>query len=107
MRDVTIPRSAMRAHDLLRTARSYDISDDVMLRCNLRRALAADGTGFRQMAAELIVAQAMDRLEGPGGAIEATARQLGYATPSGFVQAFRRWTGQTPGEFRRHRSTHR
>jgi AraC-like DNA-binding protein len=31
--------------------------------------------------------------------ITQVALQLGYADPSHFVRAFRRWTGQTPSEF--------
>jgi AraC-like DNA-binding protein len=41
------------------------------------------------------------RLEQGEMQITQVALQLGYADPSHFVRAFRRWTGQTPGEFRR------
>ena len=33
--------------------------------------------------------------------LAALARQLGYANQSVFNQAFRRWTGQSPGRLRR------
>ncbi|TDD81350.1 AraC family transcriptional regulator [Actinomadura darangshiensis] len=67
----------------------------------VRRALTAEGTSFRALDAEVRMVRAMRDLDSPGMSIDATARQLGYATTSAFVQAFKRWTGHTPGGYRR------
>lgn len=67
----------------------------------VRRALTAEGTSFRALDAELRMIRAMRSLDSPGRSIDATARELGYATTSAFVHAFKRWTGHTPGGYRR------
>jgi AraC-like DNA-binding protein len=66
----------------------------------LRRALAREGTTFEAVrdAVRLKVAQdllAMSRL--PIGQLAPT---LDFATPSAFIHAFRRWTGETPSAWR-------
>lgn len=66
----------------------------------LRRQLAAEGTGFRQLHDEVRELLAHELLLEAGLSVEATARRLGFAEPASFVRAFRRWTGQTPGAYR-------
>jgi AraC-like DNA-binding protein len=69
----------------------------------LRRALAREGATFEDVrdAVRLTMAQdllAMSRL--PVGQLALT---LDFATPSAFIHAFRRWTGETPAAWRKER----
>jgi AraC-like DNA-binding protein len=69
----------------------------------LRRALAREGTTFEAVrdSVRLTIAQdllAMSRL--PIGHLALT---LDFATPSAFIHAFQRWTGETPAAWRKER----
>lgn len=66
----------------------------------LRRRLAEEGTSFRQRKDELRRDIAIESLtEGPD-TVEDIAERLGYADPSAFHRAFKRWTGTSPGSYR-------
>ena len=71
----------------------------------LRRQLADEGTGFRDLVDEVRETLATELLSGAGLTVEETARRLGYAEPAAFIHAFRRWTGMTPGAWRTGRRT--
>ncbi|MEV6104034.1 AraC family transcriptional regulator ligand-binding domain-containing protein [Streptomyces sp. NPDC051940] len=61
----------------------------------LRRKLAAEGAGYRQLVDDARFARARAELV-RGVPTEEVARLLGYAEPSSFIRAFRRWSGTTP-----------
>jgi AraC-like DNA-binding protein len=66
----------------------------------LKRRLAAEGTAF----SELLEAQRRERallLLSSELPLEHVAERVGYSDMSNFTRAFRRWTGATPGAFRR------
>jgi AraC-like DNA-binding protein len=68
-------------------------------RRSLERALAREGT-----SAGLLLAEARGRLARawlPSHSVEETASRLGYADPRTFARAFKRWTGMSPGTYRR------
>jgi AraC-like DNA-binding protein len=50
---------------------------------------------------------ALNLLENESMALAEIAFSLGYAEVSAFNHAFRRWVGQTPGEYRRVRARER
>jgi len=60
----------------------------------------ADETGmtFGQWRTELRLAEALPRLAN-GASVAATARAVGYGTPSAFIAAFRRATGSSPAAY--------
>ncbi len=65
----------------------------------LGRAFVKDtGMTFSQWRTEARVSCALPLLAS-GSSVEATARAVGYATPSAFVAAFRRATGSAPGRY--------
>jgi AraC-like DNA-binding protein len=66
----------------------------------LQRQLAKEGSSVRQLADEVRRARALTLLES-GHSISEVAHLLGFAEPSAFHRAFRRWTGKTPEAFRR------
>jgi len=66
----------------------------------LRRRLGDEGQTFRTLKDELRRDMAIDYLGQRGLAVSEVAERLGFAEPSAFHRAFRKWTGGTPGEYR-------
>lgn len=67
----------------------------------LRRALAAEGTTFEAIRDRVRFAMASELLALTPLPLGDIALTLGFATPSAFVRAFRRWTGRAPSAWRR------
>jgi len=65
------------------------------------RRLEAEGVTFEQLKDEVRLVASRDLLARTEMAISDVASALGYATPSAFVRAFRRWTGRAPSAWRR------
>jgi len=66
----------------------------------LRRRLAELGTSFQMILEQLRRGRAVELLLHSGLSVEQIASELGYLDPSNFGRAFRRWTGQSPREYR-------
>jgi len=67
----------------------------------LRRALAAEGCGFRDVLGDVRRALAFRYLRDPQVPIGEVAFLLGFSDCNAFHRAFKRWTGTPPGTFRR------
>jgi AraC-like DNA-binding protein len=67
---------------------------------HLNRLLAEEGTSFKLLRDASLHALAVERLRG-GSGLRDIAEALGFSDESAFAKAFRRWTGRTPGQFRR------
>lgn len=67
----------------------------------LRRRLQNDGQTFRGLQQTLRLQLAEQYLADAGITLEQIADRLGYSESANFSHAFKRWSGQTPGEFRR------
>ncbi|MGD0076514.1 MAG: AraC family transcriptional regulator [Candidatus Binataceae bacterium] len=72
-----------------------------MHRRTLNRRLKAEGTTFQQLLDEVRFETACQLLDMSRTPITEIAVSLGYAEPSAFSRAFRRWSGTTPVERRR------
>ena len=70
----------------------------------LRRRLKDQGSSFRQLQEEVRQTLAEELLSGSSLTQAQIAERLGYSEVSNFLHAFRRWKGQTPQQYRRHRS---
>ncbi|WP_460122516.1 AraC family transcriptional regulator [Pseudomonas sp. S2_C03] len=69
----------------------------------LRRRLAEEGTQFRAILNDTRRDLAMTYIRDTELAFGEIAYLLGFASAEAFQRAFKRWSGQTPGEFRRSR----
>lgn len=67
----------------------------------LRRKLAEEGTCFRTILNDTRRDLSMTYIRDTELAFGEIAYLLGFASAEAFQRAFKRWTGQTPGEFRR------
>jgi AraC-like DNA-binding protein len=67
----------------------------------LRRRLGEEGSSFRQVLDDVRRELAQGWLSESQMAIGEVAFLLGFSESSNFHRAFKRWTGQTPDEFRR------
>lgn len=65
------------------------------------RRLEEEGLTFEQLKDEVRLAVARELLARTDIAVSDVAAALGYATPSAFVRAFRRWTGGSPSAWRK------
>ncbi|MXU64664.1 AraC family transcriptional regulator [Oceanomicrobium pacificus] len=72
-----------------------------MSRRTLSRRLTALGLSFRSIVEELRYALARRYLTDPGFSLAETAFLVGYTDQASFTSAFRRWSGSTPGQWRR------
>lgn len=70
---------------------------------SLRRRLEERGTSFRAIKEEVSVNLANAYLAREGLSASEVAFLMGFAEPSAFFRAYRRWTGETPGEFQTRR----
>jgi AraC-like DNA-binding protein len=67
----------------------------------LKRKLADLGTGFSELLEEQQRERALMLLRSEQLSLEDVAARVGYSDVANFTRAFRRWTGLTPGAYRR------
>ena len=67
----------------------------------LQRRLKEQGLTYAQLLEDLRHDLAIRLLRDPDLTAAEVTQELGYRDPAIFTRAFRRWTGQTPSEFRR------
>ena len=69
-------------------------------RITLQRRLQEEGSSFQQLLDDTRRDLAVQHLAQPDLAPLEIAYLLGFADPSNFYRAFKRWFGVTPGEYR-------
>jgi AraC-like DNA-binding protein len=69
-------------------------------RQTLYRSLKAEGVTFEQVLDELRCRMALHYLRGRKVSVHETAYLVGFADPTSFSRAFKRWTGKSPSEAR-------
>lgn len=70
----------------------------------LRRHLEQEGVAFPTLVADALRERALRLLGDPRIPVKEIAYSLGFATPSAFHRAFKRWTGSSPSEARTQRA---
>lgn len=88
------PPAAWPAFDTLAEELHYSPS-------TLRRRLEDEGNSYRTILDDLRRDLAISLLSDSENSIMAIANELGFAEPSAFHRAFKKWTGARPGEYRR------
>ncbi len=93
---------AMIGHDFSEGFPSFEAISSAlnMSAPTLRRRLKREGTTFQQLKDEARCEAAMLCLDRPELSINDVALQLGFTDPSAFHRSFKKWTNQTPGQFR-------
>jgi AraC-like DNA-binding protein len=97
---------AERVRLLLATAparpwRAEDVAASLaMSAATLRRRLAAEGSGFREVLEEVRLAQALSLVQGGRQPLKQVAMACGYRSPSRFAARFRQRFGTLPSELR-------
>ncbi|HEX5657041.1 MAG TPA: AraC family transcriptional regulator [Polyangiales bacterium] len=95
-------RSALLSHDPHEAWTADLIGKSLGIsRRSLERWLSAEGTSFRGVVDDLRLQLAKTYLEDPSRDLKTIATQLGFSDSRAFARAFKRWTGSTPGAFRR------
>jgi len=69
----------------------------------LQRRLYEHGQSYSQLVDAVRLEHARRLLREPGTRVNQVATALGYADPSSFSRAFRRWTGMAPRGYQRRR----
>lgn len=67
----------------------------------LQRRLKTEGVSYSQLLEELRHDLALYLLRNPESQASQVSSELGYRDPAIFTRSFRRWTGQTPSQYRR------
>lgn len=68
---------------------------------SLRRRLSGEGSSYQEVANEALTIVAKHMLMSTQFSIQETGYAMGFADARSFHRAFRRWTGITPGAYRR------
>lgn len=66
----------------------------------VRRKLEREGCSFQQIKDEVRRAVAFEQLRQTRTSITRIAEQIGFQEPSAFHRAFKKWTGESPGQYR-------
>jgi AraC-like DNA-binding protein len=66
---------------------------------SLRRRLLAEAVTYKDLVERCRMDAAKRMLEKPGASIQEAAYAMGFATPTAFHHAFKRWTGMTPKQY--------
>ncbi|WP_279245907.1 AraC family transcriptional regulator [Candidatus Litorirhabdus singularis] len=66
----------------------------------LRRRLKREGTTFQQLKDQCRCEAALALLDNRALSINQVAAKMGFTDPSAFHRSFKKWTGQTPGDYR-------
>jgi len=91
--ETLLPEGAMRIDSV---AKALGLS-----RQTLYRRLKAEGTTFETLVERVRRRLALRFIRDDGLAVKEAAWRLGFAEPSAFSRAFKRWTGKSPAEMRR------
>ncbi|MFC6671404.1 AraC family transcriptional regulator [Marinobacterium aestuariivivens] len=67
----------------------------------LRRRLLEEGTSYQKIKDDCRKEAALNYMNSPQLAINDVAALMGFDEPSAFFRSFKKWTGMTPGEYRR------
>ena len=79
-----------------------DLAQALMMhRRTLNRRLQAEGTTFQHVLDDVRFEVARDMLANSNAHLDDIAATLGYAAVTPFMRTFRRWSGTTPGHWRR------
>lgn len=93
--DLLVKELPLRGTGAIDVARELGMSERT-----LRRRLADEGTSHRRLLEEARREVAIRLLGEQRLSIDEVAYHLGYAQPSSFQRAFKRWTGMPPATFR-------
>lgn len=66
----------------------------------LQRQLKQEGVSYIQIVEEVRKSLAIHYITNSSSSIKEISNILGYAEPSGFVRAFKKWTGTTPNKYK-------
>jgi AraC-like DNA-binding protein len=67
----------------------------------LRRRLLEEGTSYQKIKDESRKEAALNYMNSPQLSISDVASLMGFDEPSAFFRSFKKWTGMTPGEYRK------
>jgi AraC-like DNA-binding protein len=67
---------------------------------SLRRHLASEGVSHSELVSRVQLTAARELLREPARPLKEVAAAVGFADAGAFQRAFKRWTGQSPAEFR-------
>jgi AraC-like DNA-binding protein len=73
-------------------------------RRTLRRRLAAEGVGYRELGDEVRFGLVAGYLENTALSLDEIAARTGFSDAANLTHAFRRWTDETPGRWRSQRA---
>lgn len=76
-------------------------ADLFMSERTLKRQLAQEGTTFSDILEDIRRQKAITLLQSDEQSLERIGEKLGYSDVANFNRAFKRWTGTTPGQYRK------
>ncbi len=109
---ITLDDPSMSTSQAIRSLLSADLSKRIpsfseiaamlyMSESSLRRRLQAEATSYQAIKDEVRCEVAMDRLLHDYPGLAPLAEMLGFTEVSSFARSFKKWTGETPSNYRR------